>query len=328
MAELMSFFLGTEIYNAVLLRRLDEMSHTDALTGLNNRTAWDEKIHEVDESDHGWCIISMDLDGLKGINDTKGHAAGDKLISGFARVLEEAFGRKYFLSRIGGDEFCVIMEDVDEAEVKRCLDKLEARLKAWDKREKNVTHHCSYGYAFFVPGEKDAHTTYLEADMTMYEMKSKHKAAKKAAAMVQSHSADAKVAQIVQETIAQMRDEELAQGKAETMSGTAALLHVAGKSFAEDAAPEENAKERSYTERPIKPVQLSPLAQRKQTEKLMEQRRQAAQPAGPAAENTVESIEQREIQKVAKDAAVKKAVKTLEEVMAQQAANNDAGGKT
>ena len=306
---------------------LYKVAYEDALTGLNNRTAWDEKIGEVDASEHGWCIISMDLDGLKGINDTKGHAAGDKLISGFARVLEEAFGKKYFLSRIGGDEFCVIMESVMEDEVKKCLEKLEARLKAWDKREKNVTHHCSYGYAFFTPGEKDAHTTYLEADMTMYEMKSRHKAAKKATAMVQSYSADAKVAQIVEETIAQMRDEELAAGQPVTMSATQALLHVAGKTFADGSSPEENAKERSYAERPVRVQQLSPLAQRKQTEKLMEQRHQVQQPQKVTPENAVESIKQAEIQKVAKDVAVKKAVKTLEEAMAQ-AAGGENGGKT
>ncbi|MBR0093628.1 MAG: GGDEF domain-containing protein [Lachnospiraceae bacterium] len=301
---------------------LYKVAYEDALTGLNNRTSWDEKISEVDASDHGWCIISMDLDGLKGINDTKGHAAGDKLISGFARVLEEAFGRKYFLSRIGGDEFCVIMEDVDEEEVKRCLERLEARLKAWDKREKNVTHHCSYGYAFFVPGEKDAHATYLEADMTMYEMKSKHKAAKKATAMVQSYSADAKVAQIVEETLSQMRDEEVAAGKASTLSATQALLHVAGKSFADGAVSGDDGKERSYEGAPVRPRKLSALEQRKQTEKLMEQKHQIQQPQKAGAENPVESIQKAEINKVAKDVAVKKAMKTIEEAM-QQAGGNE-----
>ena len=100
----MSFFLGTEIYNAVLLARLDEMSHTDALTGLNNRNAMIQRTNAIAQrtEPESFGIVNLDLNGLKTVNDLQGHDAGDRLLVSAAEMLKKFFYAED-LYRTGGD---------------------------------------------------------------------------------------------------------------------------------------------------------------------------------------------------------------------------------
>jgi diguanylate cyclase (GGDEF)-like protein len=87
------------------------LSITDELTGLNNRRGFllraeqmlklVERVHT-----HGW-LIYIDLDGLKNVNDDRGHDAGDRLIRSAAAVLRDSFRDSDVVGRIGGDEFAV-----------------------------------------------------------------------------------------------------------------------------------------------------------------------------------------------------------------------------
>ena len=165
MAELMSFFLGTEIYNAVLLRRLDEMSHTDALTGLNNRNAMILRTKLLGRSAEPipFGVVNLDLNGLKNVNDREGHDAGDRLLVSAAEML-----KKYFyegdLYRTGGDEFIVIATgitcDVFERKVER--------LRRATAKEGNVSFAVG---ACWSDGSEDIVTTFRHADEKMYEDK-------------------------------------------------------------------------------------------------------------------------------------------------------------
>ena len=100
---------------AVLRKQMEakivRLSLTDELTGLNNRRGFLlqaeqllKLVHRVHT--HGW-IIYIDLDGLKQVNDTLGHDAGDELIVSAAKVLRESFRDSDVVGRIGGDEFVV-----------------------------------------------------------------------------------------------------------------------------------------------------------------------------------------------------------------------------
>ena len=82
----------------------------DSLTGLYNRSAYDAKREHLDGSDIGVLII--DVDEFKKYNDTYGHDVGDKVLQKVARVLQDSFRSEDFISRIGGDEFCVMMVSV------------------------------------------------------------------------------------------------------------------------------------------------------------------------------------------------------------------------
>ncbi len=99
--------------NALLLH----MSVTDVMTGCYNRRAYEDRIRELSSQDidDDLVYISADLNGLKQINDTLGHAAGDELISGATNCLQKGFGRYGSLYRIGCDEFVALIRVKEES---------------------------------------------------------------------------------------------------------------------------------------------------------------------------------------------------------------------
>lgn len=95
-------------------RREEELlknSMTDELSGLYNRRAFDEELNRIKTEGmrRDMCFVSFDLNGLKEVNDSKGHSVGDELIRGTAKCLERCFGPYGKVFRIGGDEFAAII---------------------------------------------------------------------------------------------------------------------------------------------------------------------------------------------------------------------------
>lgn len=88
---------------------LDELSNTDVLTGLNNRRAFENRLNSLKTEEWAGTIFA-DLNGLKRINDTQGHHAGDQLIIDFGRLAESCFPENDIF-RISGDEFVVLSTD-------------------------------------------------------------------------------------------------------------------------------------------------------------------------------------------------------------------------
>lgn len=87
-------------------------ARTDPLTGLGNRLAWDEatgKAQEAVDAGAEYSIVSLDVDGLKAINDKYGHPAGDSLLQRCARVIREHCSEADLAVRIGGDEFTILV---------------------------------------------------------------------------------------------------------------------------------------------------------------------------------------------------------------------------
>ena len=171
LAELMSFFLGTVIYNEILLERLNEMSHTDALTGLNNRNAMIQRSKLLSQSQEHppFGIINLDLNGLKTVNDDLGHDAGDQLLITAAEIL-----KKYFylgdLYRTGGDEFIVIATGIS----REAFDRKVQRLRQATEKESKVSFAIG---TFWSDGTTDINTAFRQADETMYEDKKAYYAA-------------------------------------------------------------------------------------------------------------------------------------------------------
>lgn len=126
-----SFLLfSKDIDEVVRIQELSEQATVDPLTKLDNRGGWDRAIKKLGEGIYRGdakpfiTIIMLDLNGLKEINDTEGHATGDGYIVGVSRLLQSTFRPTDELARWGGDEFAILMEsDEDPSE------KVQKRLK-------------------------------------------------------------------------------------------------------------------------------------------------------------------------------------------------------
>lgn len=144
-------------------------AYFDAMTGLKNRRAYEEKLLELaHEPPPEFCIVMADINGLKKTNDTIGHDAGDELITGASKCLSDAFEEIDTIYRIGGDEFCIVMTDPIE-KARRCIDRLMDLASHWNGR-----YISSISISTGVASNRDhdsIDSITAEADRTMYECK-------------------------------------------------------------------------------------------------------------------------------------------------------------
>jgi diguanylate cyclase (GGDEF)-like protein len=112
--------LATEVYKLAAL---------DQLTGLYNRRSGEQRLsQEMSRAQrHGrpLTVLLMDIDGLKQVNDTHGHAAGDLVLKGFAERLQRAIRGSDLAVRLGGDEFMVLLPECRAEEVRHVLSRVE-----------------------------------------------------------------------------------------------------------------------------------------------------------------------------------------------------------
>ena len=148
------------------------MANTDSLTGVRNKHAYMEteaglnsKIREgsIDKL----ALVACDINGLKYVNDTKGHAAGDKLIKDASALICDFFnhGSVY---RTGGDEFVVLLQE-------KGYDSMDEAIAAFNRQaEENIMKNevvVSIGYSTLQPGDEQLHDIFERADHMMYEHK-------------------------------------------------------------------------------------------------------------------------------------------------------------
>jgi diguanylate cyclase len=151
----------------------------DPLTGLANRRAFDERLAEsLDEALQelkSVCLMMIDIDHFKEINDKHGHQIGDKILQFVASVLKRNFKGKDMVARFGGDEFAVILENAPRAGAMRVGEAIrrqveESHLKRTDTGEPLGTVTVSVGYDCI--RRDDTPTRVLDrADKALYEAK-------------------------------------------------------------------------------------------------------------------------------------------------------------
>lgn len=108
---------------------LERLSYEDSLTGLFNRNCFNQAVAKLKENvPESLGVVYLDLNGLKLVNDTYGHEAGDKLIQTAARIIKKAFGKNTF--RIGGDEFVVLESDITQLQLEEAMSLLRAGMEA------------------------------------------------------------------------------------------------------------------------------------------------------------------------------------------------------
>jgi diguanylate cyclase (GGDEF)-like protein len=165
--ETTTYFIASEIANHQLLARLEYMSSVDLLTGVMNRNAMNKRVDDIVSGKETLPlrvgVIFADLNGLKKVNDTGGHTAGDNYIKRSAVLLKEAFPDSE-IYRAGGDEFMVINYTLSKDELLSRIDELrKLQVNADD-----VSFALGYSYN---EGKTDIRTAMSSADMDMYRDK-------------------------------------------------------------------------------------------------------------------------------------------------------------
>ena len=156
------------------LRRL---AHHDELTGLTNRLVFFERLDaalvRARRTGRGVAILFLDLDDLKLVNDALGHAAGDALLREAARRIRGAVRASDVVSRLGGDEFGVVLEDLaDTEEVGRVSERIAAAFAAtFTVADHSDSVRYSLGSAVFTDDAEGAEELFRHADQAMYAAK-------------------------------------------------------------------------------------------------------------------------------------------------------------
>ena len=164
---------------------LEKRSKTDPLTGLLNKGATEELIRMMllnyykDNKENSKCaLIMIDIDKFKEINDTLGHAKGDRVLAAIGNIIKESFKGKDVAGRIGGDEFMVFLRDIEIKEnallMAERLEKQTAKLIM--RPEINSYVSLSIGIAILPDHGKTFEDLYAAADKALYYVKKRGRA--------------------------------------------------------------------------------------------------------------------------------------------------------
>ena len=116
-------------------------------------------------------IISIDVNGLKFINDTLGHINGDQVIIAAADIIQEVFGKSGNVARIGGDEFGIILKNHKEAQIEELLKRLTTEVEQHNFMAKGHGLSLAFGYSFHSSGIVNMEYLFQEADNKMFQNK-------------------------------------------------------------------------------------------------------------------------------------------------------------
>jgi diguanylate cyclase (GGDEF)-like protein len=166
--------LSTSIDRIKLADELQHQAFHDRITGLANRHRFerilDDVISDAEHQQKQFCVLFVDLDGFKEVNDSHGHAAGDKLLSMVASRLSSRLNDTSTLARMGGDEFAVILRDDTEGtrQANALLESLQSKFVIGGEI---LSIGASIGIARYPENGISANTLLQTADHAMYQAK-------------------------------------------------------------------------------------------------------------------------------------------------------------
>jgi len=171
--------LAVAMANARAVRQLEEMATTDGLTGCLNKRAlldqMEQKLMAAQRFGRKLSLIVTDLDHFKAVNDTYGHAAGDRVLKELGGVLRRVKRETDLVARFGGEEFCVLCEETDARGARllaeRVREELENTEVATELGPLKVT--ASLGVATFPDDASTAADLFVQGDKALYEAKNR-----------------------------------------------------------------------------------------------------------------------------------------------------------
>jgi diguanylate cyclase (GGDEF)-like protein len=158
------------------VEQLDRLAHQDTLIDLPNRRgfmrALERLIDRAQRYGHGAAMLFVDLDGLKMINDTFGHRAGDEALIQVAQLLSGGVRRSDVVARIGGDEFGILLESADEENAHETANRLVDLICDCEFSHEGVSLPLSVAIGVgMIDGEDSADDVMARADEEMYRRK-------------------------------------------------------------------------------------------------------------------------------------------------------------
>jgi len=158
---------------------LMSLAFTDTLTGFKNRRSFDEKVAEINEKLDSYSsihLVILDINGLKKVNDTFGHREGDQLIIEGSRLIKETLGQLGEIFRIGGDEFVVLVTNIEPYFIQVELETLNKKIAAFNENAATFQISIAYGFASYTKDhDNDLNDVFERADKSMYICKENQK---------------------------------------------------------------------------------------------------------------------------------------------------------
>jgi diguanylate cyclase (GGDEF)-like protein len=169
-------FTGIAAENAFLHQKVKDLAMIDGLTGINNRHFFNEKLQRemegVKRGKHTICMLMIDVDNFKDINDNYGHLTGDNVLCDIADILKSSVRESDVLARFGGDEFVVLMLFSGEPEGLELAKRIWELIRQWNTSAKVPGLKLGVSIGIHAAGPENVDNLLLKADQELYRCKS------------------------------------------------------------------------------------------------------------------------------------------------------------
>lgn len=150
--------------------KIEYISYHDLLTGLYNRRFFEEELRRLDTPRSFPLMLVMgDLNGLKWVNDSFGHAAGDELLKKTAKILKKCFRKEDIICRLGGDEFVILLPGTDVKTAENLVNKIQEKVESTEMKRGSLS--ISFGWDAKTKDDQAIWDTLKNAEDNMYKMK-------------------------------------------------------------------------------------------------------------------------------------------------------------
>ncbi len=160
-----------------ITEKLETLSVTDSLTGLYNRMQFDKALKNViaqaERHHHSIALLFIDIDHFKDVNDTLGHQTGDLLLKHISNRLTSCLRENDFIARIGGDEFAIILREIESIQTAVDVAKkiISVFIPPFSIEHYTLNIKCSIGISCYPRDGDDSITIMKNADAAMYNAK-------------------------------------------------------------------------------------------------------------------------------------------------------------